>query len=81
MCGYYNFRCEYARERSTCHAMKGHVYILASKRSGTWYTGVTWALRAASLSSRFMKRAEDRTLSTSSLMWTAPPCKCFLQIF
>jgi hypothetical protein len=35
-------RYEYARERSTCHAMKGHVYILASKRSGTWYTGVTW---------------------------------------
>ncbi|WP_375341928.1 hypothetical protein [Sinorhizobium prairiense] len=59
-------------------------YILASKRSGTLYTGVTWGIprrlaiftvyesapsdrtlsalitgtRAASLSSRFMKRAE-----------------------
>ena len=41
MCGYYNFRCEYAREWSTCHAMKGYVYILASKRSGTLYRGVT----------------------------------------
>ncbi|GCA51337.1 hypothetical protein KGO5_03786 [Sinorhizobium sp. KGO-5] len=41
MCGYCNFRCEYAKEWSTCHAMKGYAYILASKRSGTYYTGVT----------------------------------------
>ena len=41
MCGYCNFRCEYAREWSTFHAMKGYVYILASKRNGTLYTGVT----------------------------------------
>ncbi|RVG24712.1 hypothetical protein CN135_18910 [Sinorhizobium meliloti] len=46
--------------------MKGHVYILASKRSGTLYTGVTGTCRVASLFSRLRETRQGAAPSLPS---------------
>jgi predicted GIY-YIG superfamily endonuclease len=57
-------------------------YILASKRNGTLYAGVTWGIpRRLAIFTVYEARRGTAPSPSSSLMWTAPPCKCFLQIF